>query len=65
MTWLKDGALHNSNDYVNNRKGVVVNRMEYRGLQRSDLGLKFACQAINTNLTSPVTREVTVVLNRK
>ena len=37
--------------------------MVYKDLQRQDLGKKFLCQAANTNLTIPVSREVKVLLN--
>jgi hypothetical protein len=45
--------------------GVIVNRMVYKDLQRQDLGKKFLCQAANTNLTIPVSREVKIMLNCK
>ena len=64
VTWWTGGVLYDSSDEVT-RSGVIVNRMVYKDLQRQDLGKKFQCQAFNTNLTMPVSREVKVVLNRK
>ena len=62
VTWWKEGALFDSSDEIS-RSGSVVNRMVYRALQRTDLGKKFSCQAVNTNRTMPVVKEVEVVLN--
>jgi hypothetical protein len=64
VTWWTGGALYDSSDEVT-RSGVIVNRMVYKDLQRQDLGKKFLCQAANTNLTIPVSREVKVLLNCK
>jgi len=64
VTWWLDGALYDSSDEIT-RHGVIVNRMHYKNLQPSDLGKRFLCQAANTNLTVPISREVKVVLNRK
>lgn len=68
VTWWKGGVLFDSSDEVvhppSSRTGPLIrNRMIYRGLQREDLGLKFTCQASNTNLSVPVSREVKVILN--
>lgn len=54
--------MFDSSDEIT-RTGVIRNRMVYRALQRTDLGMRFTCQATNTNKTSPVSREVKVVLN--
>jgi hypothetical protein len=64
VTWWTGGALYDSSDEVT-RNGVIVNRMVYKDLQRQDLGKKFLCQAANTNLTIPVSREVKITLNCK
>jgi hypothetical protein len=68
VTWWKGSSLYDSSDEVLRTSGsgsLVVNRMVFRGLQRNDLGSKYQCQATNTNLTTPVSREVEVILNRK
>jgi hypothetical protein len=62
VTWWTGGALYDSSDEVT-RSGVIVNRMVYKDLQRKDLAKKFLCQAANTNLTIPVSREVKIMLN--
>ena len=64
VTWWKAGVLFDSSDEVA-RPGLIVNRLRVRGLQRQDLGTRFACRAENTNRTAPVAREVKIMLNRE
>ena len=65
VTWWKGDQLFDSSDEIDSRRGLVSNRMVYRSLQREDLGTVFTCQAMNTNLTNPVLREVKVTLKRE
>ncbi len=67
MTWWKGSSLFDSSDEVvrSSGGGLVVNRMVHRALRREDLGTKYQCQATNTNLSAPVSREVEIILNCK
>ena len=64
VTWWQSGTIWDTSDEVIRPK-TIVNRMVYKNLQRTDLGKTFTCQAVNTNLTVPVSSEVKVILNRK
>ncbi|XP_054714539.1 nephrin-like [Uloborus diversus] len=64
VTWWRDSVLVDET-FSPTSQGYVRNELVLSKLHRSDLLMTYTCQAINTNLTVPVSASVTIDINLK
>lgn len=63
ITQLPNPISNSSNTSDNHLRSISV--LHVRNLTRDDVDRKLACRAKNSNLTSPLTKQVAINMNRK
>lgn len=63
ITQLPSIISNNSNNSDNQLRSVSI--LHVRNLTRDDVDRKLICQARNSNLTSPLTKQISISMNRK
>lgn len=64
VTWWRESILVDET-YSQTTQGYVRNELVLPKLHRSDLLVTYTCQAVNTNLTVPVSSSITIDINCK
>lgn len=64
VTWWRESVLVDET-YSQTTQGYVRNELVLPKLHRSDLLVTYTCQAVNTNLTVPVSSSITIDINCK
>lgn len=62
VTWWRESILVDET-YSQTSQGYVRNELVLPKLHRNDLLMSYSCQAVNTNLTVPVSASVTIDIN--
>ena len=65
LIWWRDGRVVDDTFTVSPSNGVVRNELWIPALERRDFNATLICQASNSNLTQPVSANVTIDMERK
>ena len=65
VTWWQDQRLIDRHSEYNNQQDGVRNVLKLERMGRPDLHTSISCQAANTQLSLPLTKALTVEVNRK